>query len=258
LILPLGIAFATKSWLLLTWLTMIAPIADWSMMLVFCTTVPVAFYTFYRTWCCDPGYIHATFQERCMTIVQLSETDESDKSAAASFCTTCLISRPIRSKHCSTCDRCVIRFDHHCPWVGNCIGGNNHRLFIGYLASLVASALLFICSAVVYWRDVCGGVTIDNLLTCSAWLTYMRVHAFVHCCWTSAMLVCQLYQISMEMTTNERVNSHRYKHFHVAGNKLNIHSPFTKGAVRNLYDFCFANRDASSSIVDEQQRNDAV
>ena len=49
------------------------------------------------------------------------------------FCPTCLLFRPPGISHCKKCNCCVEKFDHHCPWIGNCIGKNNYKHFLTFL-----------------------------------------------------------------------------------------------------------------------------
>ena len=63
----------------------------------------------------------------------------------ASICPDCAILKPSRSKHCDSCKRCIEVFDHHCPWINNCVGVKNHRYFLCFLIflwSFILSVLL--------------------------------------------------------------------------------------------------------------------
>lgn len=62
---------------------------------------------------------------------------------AQEFCVSCMVRKPIRSKHCKICQRCVGKHDHHCPWIYNCVGVDNHRQFLLFVLNLVIGVIAF-------------------------------------------------------------------------------------------------------------------
>jgi len=71
----------------------------------------------------------------------------------ADLCAECKVIRSARSRHCTICNRCVERFDHHCPWVNNCVGIKNHNAFLFFLLTIwikIIFHLVFNTGAAVY------------------------------------------------------------------------------------------------------------
>ena len=48
-------------------------------------------------------------------------------------CQPCGQKQSLRTRHCKECEKCVYTFDHHCPWLNNCIGEKNKLFFMVFL-----------------------------------------------------------------------------------------------------------------------------
>jgi len=134
-----------------------------------------------------------------------SKTGESFKK----YCKRCKAFKPTRAHHCSICDRCIIKMDHHCPWVNNCVGIGNHKLFLLFIffvfvVSLYSVALLtmqyVLCSV---YGSGCG----DDMI--NMFVVFLLIESLCCAIFTSCMMGDQVPNIATRETQIDRLKRNR-------------------------------------------------
>ncbi|KIK54035.1 hypothetical protein GYMLUDRAFT_177969 [Collybiopsis luxurians FD-317 M1] len=77
--------------------------------------------------------------------------------AAVTKCRKCGGQKPERTHHCRICNRCVLKYDHHCPVrINQCVGIYNERHFVLFMAYLCISTFCFCMTGYLQFIDALG------------------------------------------------------------------------------------------------------
>jgi len=156
------------------------------------------------------------------------------------ICITCRCVKEWRSKHCAFCNHCVRVFDHHCPWIDNCVGAGNYKFFFFFIVAEAVAITEFIALSVLYLAQnilrTDGPSTVaTNVLILCAVLMATPIAMFAV---SQISAHCNL--IRNGYTTNETVNMFRYQYFRDKNG--NVRNPFGRGCLTNWALFCSLDR----------------
>ncbi|KAJ4905533.1 putative protein S-acyltransferase 12 [Raphanus sativus] len=84
----------------------------------------------------DPGSVPEHFRRELgdgESSLEAGTSTDHGAFGSLGYCPKCRNVKPPRCHHCSVCQRCVLKMDHHCVWIVNCVGARNYKFFLLFL-----------------------------------------------------------------------------------------------------------------------------
>ncbi|KAK6172178.1 hypothetical protein SNE40_015897 [Patella caerulea] len=171
-------------------------------------------------------------------------------------CNYCNFQRPPRAGHCNICGLCIAVRDHHCVWIDNCIGSNNHKSFLAAMFLFIFCGcygshltLTTICTPEMYFDWIlvpsdCRWLYEDfSISLCFVTSCY----SLVSCAIMTFGFIHQIILISQNLTSQElHTASIRGLTQCVFFARNNVHN---QGFLRNWIEFLFYRKRRTSSQI---------
>ncbi|XP_043811993.1 putative ZDHHC-type palmitoyltransferase 6 isoform X2 [Manihot esculenta] len=131
-----------------------------------------------------------------------------------------------RVRYCKSCEAYVKGFDHHCPAFGNCIGQNNHVLFMVLLLGFLTTEASYVMCSFQFARDskILGGNRFEIGLAGSLVISTM-LFTLLQVLWQINWRKYPEFQVIIQSQPDRSFTEMRFT------------NPYDKGIVQNVKEF---------------------
>ncbi|KAI0004627.1 zf-DHHC-domain-containing protein [Russula compacta] len=156
--------------------------------------------------------------------------------ASITKCPKCQEAKPERTHHCRVCNRCVLKYDHHCPVrINQCVGLHNERHFVMFMAYATIATFCFV---VFGWHHLLVALGFDFDDTWEHWISPIIFTTIYFLCivmWLAigTILAWQLWSIAVAETAVESYDYEYYREV-AASRGETFQNSYDLGRLKNL------------------------
>ncbi|KAJ2034101.1 palmitoyltransferase for Vac8p [Coemansia sp. RSA 922] len=142
------------------------------------------------------------------------------------FCLKCNGPKPDRTHHCSVCGSCVLKMDHHCPWLNNCVGFRTQKAFVLFLTyGWLYCVLIFVPSVAFFFWEI-AELSDDTEISIN--FIFLLI---MSCVFALALLMFAAYHVYLLLTNTTTIESYEKNNYRVEARQRGTRAKYV-----NLFD----------------------